>query len=107
AAPAHLVTVAGHKCGGPRGIGALVVRDGLPIVAQQVGGGQERDRRSGTPDVASAVAFAAAAEEADAERDALVARAAAWRDHLLDGIVAGVAGAVASAAPTGADRRHL
>lgn len=106
AAAADLVTLASHKCGGPRGVGALVVRDGTPLVAQQVGGGQERDRRSGTPDVAGVAAFAVAAERADVARSALVARAEAWRDQLLDGITAAVPGAVASAAPH-ADRSHL
>jgi cysteine desulfurase len=106
AAPADLVTLASHKAGGPRGIGALVVRDGVPLVAQQVGGGQERDRRSGTPDVAAAAAFATAAEAADADRERLVAEATRWRDQLLDTITAEVPGAVASAAPDG-DRHHL
>jgi len=106
AAPADLVTLASHKAGGPRGVGALVVRAGAPLVAQQVGGGQERGRRSGTPDVAAAAAFAAAAEAADGDRDRLVIDATRWRDRLLDTITAGVPGAVASACPDG-DRRHL
>ena len=63
AAPADLVTLASHKCGGPKGVGALVVRDGVPLEPQLLGGGQERDRRSGTQNVAGAVAFAAAAAE--------------------------------------------
>lgn len=106
AAPADLVSVGSHKAGGPRGIGALVVRDGVPLAAQQVGGGQERGRRSGTPDVAAAAAFAIAAEAADVDRDRLVADAAGWRDRLLDAITGEVPGAVASAAPT-PDRSHL
>lgn len=106
ARPADLITLASHKCGGPRGIGALVVRAGAVIEAQQVGGGQERDRRSGTQDVASAVAFGVAAEEAAADRDALVRRAAAWRDDLVGSILAAVPGAIESAASTG-DRGHL
>jgi cysteine desulfurase len=106
AAEADLVTLAAHKCGGPRGIGALVVRDGTRLEPQLVGGGQERERRSGTQDVASAVAFAVAAEAAAAERDDLVARAAGWRDHLVDAIRAAVPGAIQSAAPDGR-RDHL
>lgn len=106
AAPADLVSIGAHKVGGPRGIGALVLRDGAPLVAQQVGGGQERGRRSGTSDVAAAVAFATAAEAADADRARLVADATRWRDQLLDTIAAEVPGAVASACPDG-DRRHL
>ena len=61
AAAADLITLASHKCGGPVGTGALVVRRRVAIEAQLLGGGQERDRRSGTQDVAGAVGFAAAA----------------------------------------------
>jgi len=82
AAPADLVTVVAHKCGGPRGVGALVVRDGVAVEAQHLGGGQERGRRSGTQDVAGAVAFAAAAVEADRGRAGLWARALRWRGQL-------------------------
>lgn len=101
-----LITLASHKCGGPRGMGALVVRDGARVEAQQVGGGQERERRSGTQDVASAVAFALAAELALAERAALLDRCTIWRDRLVEAIVGGVPGAIETAAPSG-DRTHL
>lgn len=106
AASADLVTLASHKCGGPRGMGVLVVRGGAVLRPQQVGGGQERERRSGTQDVASAVAFAVAAEMADAERNELVDRASTWRDELATVVLAGVPDAIESAAPTG-DRSHL
>jgi cysteine desulfurase len=92
AAAADLVTLASHKCGGPVGTGALVVRDGVPVRAQQLGGGQERERRSGTQDVASALGFAAAARAAARERAALVERSARWRAQLTEA-VAGVPGA--------------
>ncbi len=103
---ADLVTLASHKCGGPRGIGVLVVRDGVGIEPQQLGGGQERERRSGTQDVASAVAFAVAAELAARDRDELGARVARWRDEIADAVLRGVPGAVQSAVPDG-DRRHV
>jgi cysteine desulfurase len=60
AAPAQLVTVSAHKVGGPQGVGALVVREGTPLTAILRGGGQERERRSGTHNVAGIVGFAAA-----------------------------------------------
>ena len=66
AASADLVTLASHKCGGPKGVGALVVRHGVRIEPQLIGGGQERERRSGTQHVAGAVGFAVAAEQAAA-----------------------------------------
>jgi cysteine desulfurase len=106
AAVADLVTLASHKCGGPRGMGALIVRHGANLAAQQLGGGQERERRSGTQDVASAAAFAVAAESAADERAALATRAGAWRDQLAAAVLAGVPGAIESAAP-GGERSHL
>jgi cysteine desulfurase len=106
AASADLVTLAAHKCGGPRGIGALVVRAGTELHAQQVGGGQERERRSGTQDVASAVAFAVAARCADEERATFVETARRWRDRLVTSVVEAVPGAIESANPRG-DRAHL
>jgi len=107
AACADLITLVSHKCGGPVGTGALVVRDGVTLQAQQLGGGQERERRSGTQNVAGAVGFAAAATAAAAEREALVARAGAWRDELVTAIRTGVPGAIESAVPEGSDRHHL
>ena len=107
AGPADLITLAAHKCGGPVGTGALVVRGGAVIEAQQLGGGQERDRRSGTQDVAGAVGFAVAAEAAAAERDDLVARAGRWRDELVAAVLAEVPGAIESAVPRGGGREHL
>jgi cysteine desulfurase len=107
AAPADLITLASHKCGGPVGVGALVVRDGVTIAAQQIGGGQERERRSGTQDVASAAAFAAAARAATAQRPALVERARRWRDELVTRLGADIEGARESAVPRGSSRDHL
>lgn len=106
AAAADLVTLVAHKCGGPRGMGALVVRSGIDLEPQQLGGGQERERRSGTQDVASAVAFAIAAELADREREELTHRARPWRDRLVGAITAAVPGAIESACP-GGERDHL
>jgi cysteine desulfurase len=106
AAPADLITLASHKCGGPVGIGALVVRGGVSLSPQQIGGGQERERRSGTQDVVSAVAFAAAAESASEQRAELVARAGPWRDALVGAAMA-VPGTTESVVPSKATRDHL
>jgi cysteine desulfurase len=62
-----LVTISAHKIYGPKGIGALFVRRGVRIQAQQVGGHQERERRAGTESVANIVGFGAAAELATHE----------------------------------------
>ena len=60
AAGADLVSLSAHKLGGPVGVGVLAVHPRVGLVARQVGGGQERERRSGTPDVVGAVGLAAA-----------------------------------------------
>jgi len=59
---ADLMSVSAHKLGGPKGIGALLIRRGLRLPALLVGGEQERARRAGLEDVAAAVGFGAAAE---------------------------------------------
>jgi cysteine desulfurase len=94
AAAADLVSISGHKFGAPVGVGALVVRDGTPLVPRLLGGGQERERRSGTTDVAGAVGLAAAARAVAAERAETVARVAALRDRLADGLAARIPGIV-------------
>lgn len=84
------MSVAAHKFGGPTGVGALVLRRDTACVPVLHGGGQERDVRSGTPDVAASVAMAAAAKvavEALAENSA---RVAALRDRLIAGVQAGI-----------------
>src|SRR5262249_29795530 len=82
AAPADLVSISAHKFGGPKGVGALVVREGTRLAPIIHGGGQERERRSGTHNVAGIVAMAAALEATVAQRDAMVARVGAMRDRL-------------------------
>lgn len=85
-----LVSVSAHKCGGPKGVGALVVRERAAAVLRPIlyGGGQERELRPGTQNVAGAVAMATAARLAAAERATAVRRVSALRDQLADGLVA-------------------
>lgn len=59
---AQMALISGHKLGGPKGIGALVLRQGLDIETQIKGGGQEMGRRSGTENVIGIAGFGAAAE---------------------------------------------
>jgi len=77
------MTVAGHKVGGPLGVGALLARRGLDLTPVLHGGGQERGVRSGTLDAPAAVAFAVAARIAVAERPVAAERLAALRDDLV------------------------
>jgi cysteine desulfurase len=77
-----LMTISAHKLGGPQGIGALVLADGVEIAAVQRGGGQERGRRAGTENVAAIVGFGAAVTTAAAGREPEAARLACLRDDL-------------------------
>ena len=67
---AHLAVLSAHKLGGPKGVGALIVKDGMEINALQSGGGQELGRRSGTENVAGIAGFGAAADAARRDLDA-------------------------------------
>ncbi len=58
-----MMTIAAHKIGGPTAIGALVVRDGLPLEPLVHGGGQELRRRAGTENLVGIAGFAAVAKE--------------------------------------------
>jgi cysteine desulfurase len=77
-----LLALAGHKLDGPKGIGALYLRKGTHILAQQQGGTQERYRRAGTEDVAAAVGMGVAFELAVAEREVTTKRVKKLRDRL-------------------------
>jgi cysteine desulfurase len=92
-AAADLVALSAHKFGGPQGVGALIVRSGTPLSPVLHGGGQERERRSGTPNVAGIVGMAAALAATVADREATAARVAGQRDRLGDGLLASVDGA--------------
>lgn len=106
-APAALVSVSAHKFGGPKGTGVLVVRDGTSVAPLLLGGGQERDRRSGTQNVAGIVAMAAAAQVTADERKATVERVTELRDRLADGLLAAVPNVVESGVTGVApDRAH-
>ncbi|GAA3876420.1 cysteine desulfurase family protein [Celeribacter arenosi] len=61
---ADMVLVSAHKLGGPKGVGALILREGLDVEARIKGGGQEMGRRSGTENVIGIAGFGAAAEAA-------------------------------------------
>lgn len=80
------LSVSAHKIGGPVGIGALVLGRGSAVVPLLHGGGQQRQVRSGTQDVAAAVSFAIAARAAEEERQAETARLTALRDRLIAGV---------------------
>lgn len=80
------MALSAHKFGGPKGVGILVVREGTLLEPLVMGGGQERDRRSGTHNTAGIAAAAEALRLTDAERDTEVTRISALRDRLVDGL---------------------
>lgn len=90
AAAVDLVTISAHKFGGPKGAGALLVRNKVPLESLIEGGGQERGLRAGTVNVAGAVATAAALRVTVATRDEELTRVAGLRDRLAGGITAAI-----------------
>ena len=81
-----LLSLSGHKFGGPKGIGALYMRKPLRLPALIQGGGQEKGRRSGTENVPGAAGMAAALKEAVDHLLEESARLAALRDKLIAGL---------------------
>lgn len=86
ASSAHLMAVSSHKISGPKGVGALIAGRSVPIEALLHGGGQERDLRGGTENVAGIVGFGKAAELALAELEQRRSHALALRDRLEAGL---------------------
>lgn len=80
--------ISGHKFGGPKGAGALIVRKGIEVKAQLKGGGQEMGRRSGTENVIGIAGFGAAAEAAQCDlENGVWENVAAIRDQFEDRIL--------------------
>ncbi len=105
---ADLALVSAHKIGGPKGVGALIVRQGVEIPPLQGGGGQELGRRSGTENVAGIAGFAAAARAALADLEAGVwAEVARLRNILEETLVAEASGTILIGRDSGKDGARL
>jgi cysteine desulfurase len=89
-----MITLSGHKVGGPKGVGVLYVRDGVQLEPLVHGGGQEMGRRSGTHDVAGAVGMAVALEAAAADRVRFVSAVGGLRDDFEKRLAPGVGAVV-------------
>ena len=87
-----MLSVTGHKLGGPQGVGAVAVRDGLMPDPLLVGGGQERERRAGTQNVAGIVGFAAAVQASMDDREDRLARIDRLAERLLRGLIDAIDG---------------
>src|SRR4051794_27447795 len=99
ASGADALTMTGHKLGGPMGAGVLLLRRDAECTPLLHGGGQERDVRSGTLDVAAIVGLTVAAVSAVGSREERGARLVALRDRLVAGVVAQVPDAQLNGAP--------
>jgi cysteine desulfurase len=89
-----LLSIAGHKFGAPKGVGALWVRRGFPLQPQAIGGRQERGRRAGTENTTAIEGLRVAAARAANQMPAEAARQAVLRDRLERGILETVPGTV-------------
>lgn len=87
-----LVSIAGHKLYAPKGVGALFVRRGTPIVPFALGAGHERGLRPGTENVASIVGLGAACAVASRDMQSMCARIQALRDALWSALETRVPG---------------
>lgn len=82
-----MLSLSAHKFHGPKGVGALYIKEGIPAVSLIEGGAQENGRRAGTENVAGAVGMAMALSQAHAHREANAAHARALRDKLIEGLL--------------------
>ena len=94
-----LLSLAAHKFRGPKGMGVLYLRRGVPFLAQQNGGGQERQRRAGTENVAGIVGTAEALRLTQEHVDADRARTAALAARLRSGILSSIPGSALNGHP--------
>jgi cysteine desulfurase len=101
-----LLSLNGHKVGGPVGVGALVAKRDARLVPLTHGGGQERQIRSGTLDAAAIRAFAVAVVRAVGDLDAEALRLTTLRDSLIEGAMALDPGIRPGGAWSRGDRQH-
>lgn len=92
--PLDLLSISAHKFYGPKGVGALYVRRGTPWWPMLTGGGQERNRRAGTENVAGIVGMARALELACAEQAATNRQVGGLRDELIERVCSRIPGTV-------------
>lgn len=83
---AHMISVSAHKIHGPKGVGALYLKEGVKLPPYIIGGGQEMGRRSGTENSAGIVGFGTACKLADENFDGRVTSMKKVRSYLLEGI---------------------
>ena len=87
---ADMLSLSGHKFYGPKGTGVLYIRRGTPYLPLILGGGQERERRSGTENIPGIVGLSVALEAADAQREESSGHCLALRDRMTQYILENV-----------------
>ncbi len=107
AGEADLVAISGHKIGGPQGVGVLAARRRPELRAILHGGGQERELRSGTHNVAGIVGLGVAVAVASSARPSATTRVQALRDDLAHRLARAIPGSVETAAGTPRLPGHL
>ena len=95
-----MLSLSGHKFYGPKGSGVLFVRRGAPFLPLILGGGQERERRSGTENIAAIVGLSVALELADSGRAENSARCTVLRDLIIEKVLAEIPGTRLNGHPT-------
>jgi cysteine desulfurase len=95
-----LLSLSAHKFYGPKGVGLLYARRGVPFMPMQTGGGHERNRRAGTENVAYIVGMAKALKLAYEESEEANARIARLRDRLVSGVLERIPDSRLSGHPT-------
>ena len=95
-----MLSLSGHKFYGPKGSGVLFIRRGTPYLPLLLGGGQERERRSGTENIAAIVGLSVALETANAARLETGVHCAALRDQIIERITAEIDGAILNGHPS-------
>ena len=88
-----LLSMSAHKLHGPKGVGCLIVRSGVRLEPQTLGGGHERNRRAGTENVAGIVGLAKAIAIAQRDLDKNTTHLTALRDRLINGVLDRIPGA--------------
>ena len=87
-----LLSLSGHKFHGPKGTGVLYIKRGVPYLPLIHGGGQERERRSGTENIPGIIGLSLALEAADSARDATSQHCSALRDQIIESVLERIPG---------------
>ena len=87
-----LLSLSGHKFYGPKGTGVLYIKRGTPYLPLSHGGGQERERRSGTENIPGIIGLSLALEAANTSREVTSERCAALRDRIIEAVLEQIPG---------------